>query len=75
VRAPFDVEAVEAQRSQNTDVEYQHADASSMQAEEEDQDLPTASQPLTRDGRKVGRNEACPCGSGKKFKNCHGQVS
>ncbi|MCX4190327.1 preprotein translocase subunit SecA [Methylophaga sp. OBS3] len=75
VRAPSDVEAVEAQRSQNTEVEYQHADASSMQAEEEDQDLPTASQPVTRDGRKVGRNEACPCGSGKKFKNCHGQVS
>jgi preprotein translocase subunit SecA len=23
--------------------------------------------------KKVGRNEPCPCGSGKKFKNCHGQ--
>ena len=75
VRAPSDVEAVEAQRRQSGDVEYQHADASGMQAEEDESEQPTASQPVTRDGRKVGRNEACPCGSGKKFKNCHGQVS
>ena len=27
-----------------------------------------------REMRKVGRNEKCPCGSGKKFKNCHGNV-
>jgi preprotein translocase subunit SecA len=27
-----------------------------------------------RDGRKVGRNEPCYCGSGKKFKHCHGKV-
>jgi preprotein translocase subunit SecA len=24
-------------------------------------------------GKKVGRNEPCPCGSGKKYKNCHGK--
>jgi preprotein translocase subunit SecA len=29
-------------------------------------------QPIVRQGPKVGRNDACPCGSGKKFKNCHG---
>ncbi|MDX1573307.1 MAG: preprotein translocase subunit SecA [Methylophaga sp.] len=75
VRAPSDVEAVEAQRRQSADVEYQHADASTIDSSEDDTDQPTASQPITRDGRKVGRNEACPCGSGKKFKNCHGQVS
>jgi len=32
-------------------------------------------QPYVRDGRKIGRNEPCPCGSGKKFKHCHGQLS
>jgi preprotein translocase subunit SecA len=32
-------------------------------------------QPFVRDGRKVGRNEPCPCGSGKKFKQCHGKLS
>ncbi|NKN32370.1 preprotein translocase subunit SecA [Marichromatium bheemlicum] len=31
--------------------------------------------PYVRDGRKVGRNEPCPCGSGKKYKQCHGKAS
>ena len=31
-------------------------------------------QPFVRDGHKTGRNEPCPCGSGKKFKHCHGKV-
>jgi len=31
--------------------------------------------PVTREGRKVGRNEPCPCGSGKKYKHCHGQLA
>ncbi|EXJ15503.1 preprotein translocase subunit SecA [Imhoffiella purpurea] len=32
-------------------------------------------QPFVRDGRKIGRNEPCPCGSGKKYKQCHGKLS
>jgi preprotein translocase subunit SecA len=32
-----------------------------------------AGEPVVRDTRKVGRNEPCPCGSGKKFKHCHGR--
>ena len=31
--------------------------------------------PFVREGRKVGRNEPCPCGSGKKFKHCHGKLT
>ena len=31
--------------------------------------------PVYRDGAKVGRNDPCPCGSGKKYKQCHGQLS
>lgn len=31
--------------------------------------------PIVRTDKKVGRNEACPCGSGKKFKHCHGKLS
>ena len=34
-----------------------------------------AHQPFVRDGRKVGRNEPCPCGSGTKYKQCHGKVA
>jgi preprotein translocase subunit SecA len=31
--------------------------------------------PFVRGERKVGRNEPCPCGSGKKYKHCHGRIS
>ena len=34
-----------------------------------------AEAPFVRDGRKVGRNEPCPCGSGKKYKQCHGKLT
>jgi preprotein translocase subunit SecA len=34
----------------------------------------TSVQPYIRQGKKVGRNEACPCGSGKKYKQCHGKL-
>jgi preprotein translocase subunit SecA len=34
-----------------------------------------AQQPFVRAGQKVGRNDPCPCGSGKKYKNCHGKLS
>ena len=30
--------------------------------------------PYVRSGRKIGRNEPCPCGSGKKYKQCHGRL-
>ena len=46
------------------------AEAASGEAETEQK-----AAPMTRDGRKVGRNEPCPCGSGKKYKQCHGQVT
>ena len=32
-------------------------------------------QPFTRSTQKVGRNDPCPCGSGKKFKQCHGKLA
>jgi len=31
--------------------------------------------PQTRPGLKVGRNDPCPCGSGKKYKHCHGKLA
>lgn len=33
--------------------------------------IPPTPRQLRRDPARVGRNEPCPCGSGKKFKNCH----
>ena len=35
---------------------------------------PVPQSPVTRDQRKVGRNEPCPCGSGRKYKQCHGAL-
>jgi preprotein translocase subunit SecA len=63
IRAESDVEAVEEQHRKAEDVpkEYKHESAS---AAEEQPGLP-----------RVGRNEPCPCGSGKKYKQCHGKLS
>jgi preprotein translocase subunit SecA len=74
VRAQEDVEAVEEQRRQSTEVEYQHEQAESMGGESDDAEL-SADKPYTREGQKVGRNDPCPCGSGKKFKQCCGKIS
>jgi preprotein translocase subunit SecA len=74
VRAQEDVEAIDEQRQQTGDVEYQHEDAQQMQGEAESTSAQTE-QPYTREGNKVGRNDPCPCGSGKKFKQCHGAIN
>jgi preprotein translocase subunit SecA len=39
------------------------------------QPAPEEGKPLRRDQPKVGRNDPCPCGSGKKYKKCHGAVA
>ncbi|KGM06626.1 Protein export cytoplasm protein SecA ATPase RNA helicase [Methylophaga thiooxydans] len=76
VRAQEDVDAVNEQRRQTAEVEYQHEEAQQMGNDEpEQEEMPEAAQPYTRDGSKVGRNDPCPCGSGKKFKQCHGAIN
>lgn len=76
VRTQEDVEAVEPV-AQVENVQYQHADydeaLASPSADEAEQ--LAGGQPVVRDGMKVGRNDPCPCGSGKKYKNCHGVLS
>jgi len=73
VRAEEDVQAVDEQRRVQQDMQFQHADVNALddesQAQENDKD-----QPFKRSDKKVGRNEPCPCGSGKKFKQCHGKL-
>ncbi|MGD2056513.1 MAG: preprotein translocase subunit SecA [Gammaproteobacteria bacterium] len=77
VRAESDVEAVEQQRRSNAPRHYQHADASAIDETRQDEagDDKKAHTPFTRQGRKIGRNEPCPCGSGKKYKHCHGKLA
>ena len=77
VRTESDVDAVEQQRRSHVQMNYQHADANSMseQPAEAEGEAAPARTPFTREGRKVGRNEPCPCGSGKKYKQCHGKLT
>ena len=57
-------------------MQFQHAEASAMPVAETEEaaegDLAVAAP--VRSEPKIGRNEPCPCGSGKKYKHCHGQV-
>ena len=86
VRAQFQTEAepepLPAPRGP-ADLHFEHAAAASALADPESADDGSgldiryeqeAHTPFVRDGRKVGRNEPCPCGSGKKYKHCHGQL-
>ncbi|MGB5306900.1 MAG: preprotein translocase subunit SecA [Gammaproteobacteria bacterium] len=76
VRTESDVEAVEQQRRSQAPLQLQHAEASAMgQPDEPGEGERQHKTPFTREGRKVGRNEPCPCGSGKKFKQCHGKLT
>jgi preprotein translocase subunit SecA len=76
VKTEADVEAVE-KPVEVENVQYQHADFDEALATADDQDAATeiTSQPIIREGVKVGRNDPCPCGSGKKYKQCHGILS
>jgi preprotein translocase subunit SecA len=75
IHAEEDVEAVEEQRRTQVQMNYQHDEVSALASEQESVDEESEPQPFVRDERKVGRNEPCPCGSGKKYKQCHGRLS
>ena len=55
-------------------VQYQHASADGSDQEQSSSASNATQQPIQA-GPKVGRNDPCPCGSGKKYKHCHGQLS
>ncbi len=78
VQAQSDVEAMEARRREEEakiQRDYQHAAAEALVGGEEENMPQVPQQPVVRDGQKVGRNDPCPCGSGKKYKQCHGKIS
>ncbi|GGA96632.1 preprotein translocase subunit SecA [Agarivorans gilvus] len=73
VQDPEEVEAMEAKRRE---AEQRAALMRQQQAQEQAQEAQQeAGQPVVREGQKVGRNDPCPCGSGKKYKQCHGKLS
>jgi len=82
VQAEKDVQAIEAQRRRalSKEVEYQHAGIQSpISSSGAESSVRTPDNLVSlnqaRSGPKVGRNEACPCGSGKKYKHCHGSLT
>jgi len=90
IQSEQDVARMEAQRRAAQAMEFKHAEASALPAQAPSPALPAAGPrapgagapppaeqqaPFVREQPKVGRNEPCPCGSGKKFKQCHGRLS
>jgi preprotein translocase subunit SecA len=68
-------------------MQYRHPDTGSLGVDDEAAqvqglaasgwdaaDAPAATRPIVRAGQKIGRNDPCPCGSGKKYKQCHGRI-
>ncbi len=82
VQNPEEIDKMEAEReaqaallaSQQNEV---HADINDPEAAKTDDSTAqvTSNQANMYEGRKIGRNEACPCGSSKKFKHCHGKIN
>ena len=85
IRSQQQVEAVAETQHSPINVQYHHAAFEEALGEEEQvegremgeevQDRAEKHQPFVRHGEKIGRNDPCPCGSGKKYKQCHGKLS
>jgi preprotein translocase subunit SecA len=84
IRQREDVEAMQPEQPAPTKLNFQHDAAATAAADAERafaSNRPAGgrpqqpSAPFVREERKVGRNEPCPCGSGRKYKQCHGKLS
>ncbi|MDP1932698.1 MAG: preprotein translocase subunit SecA [Gammaproteobacteria bacterium] len=82
IRTTEEIDAIERQREEERareKMQFEHAQAASLQQEVASADgtVPASSEkaPFVREEKKVGRNDPCFCGSGKKFKQCHGKLS
>ena len=78
IESPDEIEAEERRKRarEQERMNFQHAGSSALDAEPASAAAPGENKPETfvREQPKVGRNEPCPCGSGKKYKQCHGKV-
>jgi preprotein translocase subunit SecA len=78
IQRPDEAELIEQRRREEAAREklaFEHAEAAAMGDESAQRDHSgDAAAPFVREERKVGRNEPCPCGSGKKYKSCHGKL-
>ena len=78
-----EVQALDEQQQAPREMHFDHAPAptldayeqSLLEAEHDEEQEDESEQPFVREGHKIGRNDPCPCGSGKKYKQCHGKLS
>jgi preprotein translocase subunit SecA len=68
-----DTENLAKQKLEETRKKRQQAQQQQMQMSHGAPDEPMDTTTVKRSGKKVGRNDPCPCGSGKKYKKCHGK--
>ena len=75
IRSREEVEEVEKEHTPVAEnVQYQHASYDEALGKAADEPPPRP-QPIQRHMGKIGRNDGCPCGSGKKYKHCHGRLA
>lgn len=78
IRSEQQVEAASEVSRSPTNMQYHHSTYEKALGEDEDSSKDghqETHQPFVRQGDKVGRNDPCPCGSGKKYKQCHGKLT
>jgi len=75
IHTETDMDALAMHGGPQENMEFMHPDASQDMSSAEDGEHAVENKPVVRQGRKIGRNEPCPCGSGKKYKQCHGKLS
>lgn len=80
IKRQDEAELIEQRRREEAErqkLAFQHAQASALPEVEQEsaQQAEAPQQPMVRDAPKVGRNDPCPCGSGKKYKQCHGALN
>jgi preprotein translocase subunit SecA len=79
IQSQADVERMEAQRRAAQAMEFRHAEATALGQQQaaggRQSSAAAVAAPFVRSAKKVGRNEPCPCGSGKKYKQCHGRLT
>ena len=83
IQSAEEVAAMEAEEQRQRPMQFQHADFDAALGEDamealastaSDDDNPFSPEALAAQGLRVGRNDPCPCGSGKKYKQCHGKL-
>ncbi len=76
LREENEVDEMEANMQKQQAMEFSHPDVNTAPSEAmQAADAERAHTPYVRREKKIGRNEPCPCGSGKKYKQCHGKIA